>query len=165
MDEKNESIIKDVTEELLKNMGFDAEVVLSKNINNDESKDENDQGLVCNISVTDNSNFLIGQHGVNLEALQHVIRLLVRKKTENQPRFIIDVNAYRQQKTQSIIEQAQEASKQALSEKRAIIMKPMSAYERRVVHMELAGDENVNTESVGDGEDRKVVVKSAENIN
>lgn len=152
MDEKLEKIIKETIEELLDKMGFPAEIQIVQEV-------ENPENIICNITTDSDSNFLIGQHGINLQAVQHLARLIIRKKTEERVRFILDVNSYRQQKNQSIIELANSAAKQALDEKRAIIMKPMSTYERRIVHMELSKNKNIITESIGEGEGRKIVVK------
>ncbi|HAV11201.1 MAG TPA: hypothetical protein DCX32_01525 [Candidatus Moranbacteria bacterium] len=77
---------------------------------------------------------------------------------------MIDVNSYRKQKNESIVELAKEAAQQAVAEKRAVVMKPMSNYERRIVHLELSKDERITTESIGEGEGRKIVVKPADSI-
>jgi len=102
---------------------------------------------------------LIGQYGVTLAALQHILRLLVRRRTEEKLKFLLDINRYLQAKTDSIADTAVEAAVQAINEKKPVVLRPMSAYERRLVHIALAGNENVKTESVGTGEDRKVVIR------
>lgn len=147
-------IIKKSIEELFEHMGFKVSVSM------DISKDE-DTNIVCNIQSENDSNLLIGQGGINLQAIQHLARLVVRKKLEDKVRFIIDINNYRQGKNQSIIELANQAAAQALSERRSIILRPMSTYERRIVHIELSKNSSVVTESIGEGESRKVVIKPA----
>jgi len=148
------TIIKKTIEELLEKMGFPSDVRISH-----AADDEN--SIVCDVTTGSDSNFLIGQHGINLQALQHLARLMVRKVTEEKVRFVLDVNAYRQQKNQSVVELARQIATQAINEKRAIMMNPMSTYERRIVHMELSKNQDVITESVGEGESRKIVVKPA----
>jgi spoIIIJ-associated protein len=155
MDEKNLEIAKSIIQELLEQMGFQAELEIGK------FAEDNQENIICNIKVSEDSNLLIGQYGVNLQSLQHIARLLVRKKIEDKFNFILDINSYRQEKNQSVVEQAQSAAEQALSEGRAIILKPMTSYERRIVHMELAKNDKVKTESIGEGEERKVIVKPA----
>lgn len=154
MDEKTMALIKKTIEQLLETMGFPSEVSVHRAPDDEES-------IVCDVTTVADSNFLIGQHGINLQAIQHLARLMVRKATEEKVRFVLDVNSYRQQKNQSVVELAHQIAEQAVHEKRAIIMKPMSTYERRIVHMELSKDENVVTESIGEGESRKIVVKPA----
>ena len=153
--DKNLKIIEKAVKDLIKKMGFSGKAELKK-----ESSD-GQENLICNIEAGDDSNFLIGQYGANLQALQHIARLIIRKKIDEKIRFTLDVNAYRQQRNQLIAEQARSAAQQAVEKKKAIIMAPMSAYERRIVHIELAENEQVATDSTGEGESRKVIVKPA----
>ena len=157
MDEKTKKTIKKIIEELLEKMGFSADVSLSET--------EEDSSILCDITTGDDSHFLIGQYGMNLQAIQHLARLMVRKNVpEEKIRFILDVNSYRQQKNQSVIEQSRSTAQEAISQHRAVVMKPMSNYERRIVHLELLKNSEVSTESVGEGESRKIVVKPADMI-
>jgi spoIIIJ-associated protein len=159
MNEENLKVIKQTIEEFLSKIGFETTVETKTEASEDK------ENIVCDIKTKEDSNLLIGQYGVNLQAVQHLIRLIIRKKMpDEKTHFIIDVNSYRQQKNQSIIEQAQEAANQSVTEGRAIIMRPMTAYERRIVHMELSEDDRVTTESIGEAEGRKVVVKPAKTI-
>lgn len=153
MSEQNKAIIEQTLSELLTKMGVDAKI----EVVTEQAEDE--ENFTCNINISDDSNLLIGQHGINLQALQHIARLLVRKKTSDHLKFVLDINSYRQQKNQSVIEMAKLAASQAISEKRAVVMKPMSTYERRIVHMELAKNTDVTTESIGEGEGRKIIIK------
>jgi len=154
MEENSKKMIQELTKELLEKAGFPSEIEIA------ESHSDDQDGIICNVKTTGDSNLLIGQYGVNLQAFQHIARLVIRKKlSDERVNFTLDVNSYRDQKNQAIIEQANEAAKQAVNEGRVIIMKPMSAYERRLVHMELSKDEKVATESVGEGENRKILVK------
>jgi spoIIIJ-associated protein len=155
MDEGSMDLIKQTVEELLAKGGFQIKTELTSSMENGE------ENIVCNILTKEDSSFLIGQYGVNLQALQHLIRLIVRKKTTDKINFVLDINSYRQQKNQTVIDQAHLAAEQALNEGRAIVLRPMSAYERRLIHMELSKNDKVITESIGEGEDRKVVVKPA----
>lgn len=147
-----EAIIKDSVMELIQKMGIECEVEMKEII------EEEQINLVCNIKTSESS-YLIGQYGVNLQALQHIARVIVRKKTENKNVFILDVNSYRQEKNESVFVLAKSMAEKALFEKRAIALSPMSPYERRLVHMELSKNEQVKTESIGEGEDRRIVIK------
>lgn len=148
-------IVKKSIEDLVKKMGFKAKIEL---ITEDKDDQEN---LIYNIKTEDHSDFLIGQYGANLQALQHIARLIVRKKTESAIKFTLDVNSYRRQKNELIIEQAVSTAQKVIKEKKAVIMRPMTPYERRLVHMELANENQVTTDSVGEGENRKVIVRPA----
>lgn len=150
-------IIKETVEKLISKMGFDCEVEIK------EQSGESGDTVICNIKTAD-SNFLIGQYGVNLQSLQHIARLLVRKKTEEKANFTVDVNSYREEKNTSIEKMAEDLAGQAIREKRAVVMRPMSPYERRLVHLVLSKNSRIKTESIGEGEDRKVVIKPADLI-
>ncbi len=146
-----------IVEELVSKMGFPSAVEIKK------TEDEGDKEMfVCNIK-TEDSNFLIGQYGLNLQSLQHIARVIARKHFAEEPvNFVLDVNFYRQEKNESIVRLAKNMAEEALTEKREITMRPMTAYERRIVHMELSKNELIKTESIGDGEDRRIVIKPAD---
>jgi spoIIIJ-associated protein len=153
-----EETIKEAVQGLVSKMGFAAETEIKKVV-----MEEGAESIVCNIK-TEDSNFLIGQYGVNLQSLQHIARLLVRKKTDDRVNFIVDVNSYRQEKNDSIEKMAAEMAEQAIREQRALVLRPMSPYERRLVHLALSENAKIKTESIGDGEDRKVVIKPVDLI-
>jgi spoIIIJ-associated protein len=155
--EKKE-IIRERVRELIEKMGILAEVSISESQTGEE-----DANLTVDIKTKD-SNYLIGQYGINLQALQHMARVIVRKQIQEKTNFILDVNAYRREKNESIAALAKNMADQSVLEKRAVVMRPMSAYERRLIHVELAKDERIKTESIGVGEDRRVVIKPAELI-
>ncbi|KKQ45183.1 MAG: Single-stranded nucleic acid binding R3H domain protein [Candidatus Moranbacteria bacterium GW2011_GWC2_37_8] len=154
MEKETKELIKKTIDELLEKMGFTGKVTVSES--------SEDDSIICNITTDVDSHFLIGQHGINLQAIQHLARLMVRKQIPEKIRFILDVNDYRQQKNQSVIEQAIQAAQEAVSSHCSVAMKPMSTYERRLAHLELSKDTRVSTESVGEGEDRKIMVRPAD---
>lgn len=159
MEDKKEinAIILETVQELINKMGLSGEAEIKNGAIADE------ESIVCNIKTKDSS-LLIGQYGVNLQAFQHITRLLVRKKTEEKISLIVDVNSYREEKNESIEKIAMDSAEQAIREKRAVVMRPMTPYERRLVHLVLSKKNQVKTESIGEGESRKVIVKPAEII-
>lgn len=150
--EKIIQIINETVKELVEKIGIKCEVETSEKLQDEQNT------LTCNVK-TDESSYLIGQYGVNLSALQHITRIIIRKKTEDRTNFILDVNSYRQEKNDSVVFLAKSAAEKAILEKRAVTLRPMSSYERRIVHMELSKNEQIKTESVGEGEDRRVAIK------
>lgn len=157
MEKSNENLetekkIKKIIEELISKMGFEGNVEIKK-INEDEK-----EAYICDIK-TQESSFLIGQYGVNLQSIQHIARMLVRKEIPERINFIIDVNSYRADKNDSIIKMARSMAEEAIQEKRTVVLRPMSPYERRIVHLEMAKNDKIKTESIGEGEDRRVVIK------
>jgi spoIIIJ-associated protein len=155
---ENIEMIKGLIDETLKKMSFDDFTLGVR-----EETGSDGENLVFNIETRE-SDLLIGQYGANLRSLQHILRAIARKKTEEKMRFSIDINDYLKQKIGSLEDLAQNLARQAVVEKRPVILRPMNAYERRVVHLALSGNNQIRTESIGEGEERKVVIRPVENI-
>jgi spoIIIJ-associated protein len=151
--QEKEELLKKTTSEVLQKMTLD-----DFKISVESKGDAEGESFIVNIETSE-SNLLIGQYGVTLAALQHILRLLIRRGTEDKFKFLADVNRYLQAKTETLAGIARDAARQAISERKPVILRPMSAYERRLVHVELAENENIKTESIGEGDDRKVVVR------
>jgi spoIIIJ-associated protein len=158
MDTKKTLLVEDIAKKIMEKMGFEAEISLQEPVYIKQGE------FICNIQVQEDSNLLIGQHGVNLQALQHLIRILVKKQLQENLHFSLDVNAYWEQKSQALIKEAQEAAQQALRDRVPILLRPMAGHERKIIHLELADNTQVVTESVGEGDARKVAIKPAAEI-
>lgn len=83
---------------------------------------------------------------------------LITKKYDCQP-VVIDVNNYRKQRQELIIELAKAAARKAAATKEEIVLPPMNAFERRLIHAELADRPDLKTESQGEGKERAVIIK------
>jgi len=146
--------IEESVRKILELMDFDAECSIREELD----QKTNRSCFICSITTQTDSRFLIGQHGSNLYALEHLIRSILYK-SGNTARVSIDINDYKAQKDKMIANTAKEAATQAALEKKPIVLRPMNAYERRIVHMNIANDDRVETESIGEGIDRKVIIK------
>lgn len=119
-------------------------------------------------------NLLIGQYGSNLQCLQHLVGVMVKHKllasggtekdTEEEVKFNIDVNDYKKQKKETLVKLAETMADQVIYNKNSVVLRPMSPYERKVIHLELADRKNLVTESVGENLMRRVVIKYVEEI-
>jgi len=98
--------------------------------------------------------------GVFLPALDHLFGLVFRK--HEQAPFVLDVNYYRRERERLIAELARASAKKAMVTKTDIELPPMNGYERRLVHMEITTHPELRTESVGEGKERRVVIKHIE---
>jgi len=107
---------------------------------------------------TSDSSKLIGGRGDRIRALNHIIKKTVRN-SGIETRFMIDVNDYRSKKIEEVQSTAKMLAERALSLKYDVEMQPMNAYERMIVHAALTDMENISTESAGEGETRRVVIK------
>lgn len=157
LDEKKK-LIEETTRELLEKMGFQATIHIATSASTSEEEVSEETPISVELQLAD-SKYLIGKYGVNLSALQHILRVLVRNKTDERINFNVDVNNYREEQKQALVTLAHEMGDKVRKEKKSAMLRAMNAYERRIVHVELAKMEGIITESVGEGEDRKVIIK------
>jgi spoIIIJ-associated protein len=106
----------------------------------------------------DDLGILIGRRGQTLVALEYVTKLIVVQRLKAWMPLTIDVGGYKQHRRDSLQKLALYLAEQVKSRRRAVPMEPMPADERRIIHLALADHPDVRTESVGEGENRKVVV-------
>lgn len=104
----------------------------------------------------EDSGLLIGRRGETLRALQFVTNILVGHRTDG--RVVLDVEGYRERRYASLRTLATRVAERVISTGRSVTLEPMSANERRIIHITLADHPGVNTESAGAGESRKVTV-------
>lgn len=125
--------------------------------------EESPLGLEARIESEDSS-LLIGWHGATLHAFEHLVRLLLARKLEASgqllPEIHVDVGGYKQRQIDELTELAHRTAESVRTKKTSEILRPMNAFERRIVHMALSGAEDVATESVGVDPHRRIVVKS-----
>ena len=116
------------------------------------------KATVVSIYTPDNVRFIIGKNGQNLKAFEHLVRAVVSKNSDNQ-NIVIDINDYKKSRASFVVDTAKQAVSRVRNTQKAEVLTPMSAYERRIVHMELASYPDVVTESVGDEPQRSIVIK------
>jgi spoIIIJ-associated protein len=102
---------------------------------------------------------LIGKYGRTLESLQELVRTAVQRKTGERCRVVIDVEDYRKRRRAQLVERARDAAKKAKETGRQHKFEPMSAFERKIVHDAAGEVGGVETISVGQDPDRRVVVR------
>jgi spoIIIJ-associated protein len=113
--------------------------------------------VVLNI-IGEDAGSLIGRRGQTLDSLQYLVRLITTKQTRPKTPVMIDIQGYKQRHYEDLRIMALNVAAQVKAHKSSIRLEPMSPFERRIVHMALADDPEVATESTGEGEMRKVVV-------
>ncbi|HET7011957.1 MAG TPA: RNA-binding cell elongation regulator Jag/EloR [Anaerolineales bacterium] len=106
----------------------------------------------------DDLSILIGHRGETLAALQYITRLIVARELGRPTPVIIDVEGYRARRERQLRQLARRMADQAVERARTMTLEPMPANERRIIHLELRDDEKVYTESVGEGDQRKVTI-------
>lgn len=137
--------IKRIAEEFFKKMDFKGEV---------EVVDESEM-IWVNFN-TEESGFLIGHHGETLRAVAWVLKLKLGEFGRN---LILDINNYKKNKKDRLINMAQDLVSKARKTSRPQVMPPMNAYERRLVHVALADQADIIAESEGEEPNRRIVIK------
>lgn len=141
--------IKKTIENLLAVMDFSGNV---------EVAEQEGDFLKANIQSAEAA-FLIGRSGENLLALQHLSRAIVNRGQEAPIHFIVDVNNYQKNRFELVKETAISTAADVARTGQPRWLVPMNAYERRIVHVFLAGVAGIKTESEGEGEERRIVIK------
>lgn len=106
----------------------------------------------------------IGQQGQDLLSIQHILRAMVRRKIQESFFLDLDINNYKKNKIAYLKELAREVADEVALTKKPKELPPMPAYERRIIHLELASLSYVTTESIGEGLDRRIVIKPTTGI-
>jgi spoIIIJ-associated protein len=107
---------------------------------------------------TENAGKLIGYKGEHLNALQLLINLIVSKQTDEFKRVIVDVSGWKQNKEEEIKKTTQSWITEVLETGKEMELEPMPSWQRRIVHMTIQEDGRLNSESLGEGRDRHLVI-------
>jgi spoIIIJ-associated protein len=119
---------------------------------------EGEDVLDVNIKTADAQN-LIGKQGLVLADIQLLLRKVIKRKTEKDFFLILDVDGYKKNKEDYLRDIAESIADEVSRTGREKELPFTSSFDRRIVHMELARRTDVYTESQGEGEERKVIVK------
>jgi len=148
-----------VLREILEHMGVDAEV----------SAFDDGERIILDAHGPE-SGLVIGKKGATLDALQYVVNRILFKRPPapagggapaapgERPMVIVDAEGYRGRREDSLIDLARRLAEKAVKTGRPVPVEPMSAHDRRIVHMALADHGAVTTESEGEGLFRRVVI-------
>jgi len=102
---------------------------------------------------------LIGYRGETLEALQTLLGVVANKDKENYLRIELDAENYREKRKETLTNLARKKAGEAIKYNKNITLEPMSAYERRIIHMALQDNDKITTYSIGEEPYRKIVIK------
>lgn len=149
MDKKNLKKIKKITEKLFQKMTFEAtiEVLIPK-----------EKTIPIQIKMEE-PQILIGERGQTLSEIQHLLKAILRRQIDEEFYIDLDINDYKKKKIEYLKDLAQNSADQVVLTKREMVLSPMPAYERRIIHLELAERKDITTESIGQEPDRRVIVR------
>ncbi|GAC1412823.1 MAG: hypothetical protein NVSMB66_3030 [Candidatus Doudnabacteria bacterium] len=142
-----------IIQNILNNLGVEAKVSVEQNVN----------GFTYNIASPD-SHLLIGQRGANLQALQSLAHTICYKKFGLIDRFTIDVDDYKRKREWYLRETTKKALEHMKKSGRPVILEPMPAHDRRVIHAYLSADFDYETESTGEEPNRRIIIKPKDKI-
>jgi spoIIIJ-associated protein len=111
---------------------------------------------------TKDTGMVIGYHGEVLESLQLILSLAVAKKLGRFVRVSIEVDGYKKNRTEYLHNLALQLKDKALSENKEQVLSSLKSWERRIIHLFLQNDEQVTSESSGEGKERVLVIKPRE---
>jgi spoIIIJ-associated protein len=143
--------IKKISEEFFKRMSFEMEIEISP-VPNEET-------VSIDLKMEE-PQILIGERGQTLVEIQNLLKALLRKQIPEHFYINVDINDYKKKKFEYLKEMARSVADEVALSKRERILAPMPAFERRIIHLELADKENVVSESIGQEPDRRVVIRS-----
>ena len=101
---------------------------------------------------------LIGYRGETLNAMQSILSSIANRNFNNKIRLILDIENYREKRAKKLEELAEKISKTVLRTGKSITLEPMTAYERKIIHSKLQENTRVETHSIGEGDNRRIVI-------
>lgn len=143
--EKVEKILKDIFD-------ITGESDISYSVNRSENQ------IIVNIKG-DNVSHLIGYKGKTIESIQSVLNSILQKEDEEYAKVFLEINDYKKQKEEKLRRLANKMAENVIRFRKPIKLEPMSAYERLIIHSELANRDDVETESFGEEPRRRVVIR------
>jgi spoIIIJ-associated protein len=147
---------KTVLQDMLSFMNVSANVVLDKS-------GATDAGTIPLDIKGDDLGILIGRRGETLSALQYLVNLIISRRLKSRVGVVVDVEGYRQRRYESLRLLARRLADQVKSTGRSVTLEPMPPNERRIIHLELKDNPDVTTQSMGQGEERKIAILSKGN--
>jgi spoIIIJ-associated protein len=143
-------VAKEVAETLIESMRITADVSVTQSATGELPVTLNIDG--------DDLGVLIGRRGQTLASLQYVVRLIVAEKLKMWVPINVDVAGYKKRRYESLQSLALRLAEQVQRNRRLIMLEPMPADERRIIHLALADNPDITTQSMGEGEMRKVAI-------
>lgn len=153
------AIKKDDIKKLIEEFIYNLSTLMNIKIDSDILNREDTYNVTL---VSDNNSILIGKEGKTLNAIQIMIRQLVKKECDLNLKINLDVANYKIKKMKNIEFEVKKIAKEVLATKIDVSLDPMNSYERRMVHNLINEYENLETESVGEGISRHIIIKYVE---
>lgn len=151
--QETEEVATRIVRTLLDKMGFEE---ASVTVTHSEPDDRTGREMTIIEVEGDELGALIGPHGETLNDFQYLARLMAGHALRRRADFLVDIDGYRRQRRQALTRLAQRMAQKAVDRESPVTLEPMSAYDRRLVHVALRDHDEVYTNSVGEGAERRV---------
>jgi len=123
---------------------------------------EEQEDILDIMMETQDTGIVIGYHGEVLESLQLVLSLAIAKKIGRFVRVSIEVDDYKKNRTEYLHNLAMQVKEKVVSEHTEQVLSSLKSWERRIIHLYLQNDEQVTSESSGEGKERVLIIKPRE---
>ncbi|MBI3385251.1 KH domain-containing protein [Candidatus Gottesmanbacteria bacterium] len=148
MTDSDLEMVKDLVSDSLKNLMVEGKVVVEKD----------EETIRVNIE-TSQSGALIGYHGEGLISLQLILNIMVYKKTGSWQRVVVNVGDYRQKREEYLKNLALNVATRVKTTRTVSTLNDLSSFERRIIHLVLSEDPEIEAYSEGEGKDRHLIIK------
>lgn len=154
VDEEVAEAVQEIVETLMEKMDFSGVQV---DISYTEPDDKTGRVMTI-VAIEDGNelNSLIGPHGETLNDLQYLVRLMTGHVVKRRANFLLDVNGYRRRRKEALTKLAERMASKAVRRGEPVTLEAMNAYDRRLIHIALRDNDEVYTNSVGEGANRRV---------
>ena len=148
---KTLSLAEKMANELLSLMGTKAQVKASE--------DKKNEAVRIDIETEEETGLLIGRHGETIEAIQSILGMMLKKKTGDWVRIIVDVGGWREKQEERLRDLATQTAERAKETGEGQPLYNLSPAQRRVIHLTLADNPDIETESAGEDEERYLIIR------
>jgi len=148
MSEENVNLVVDFIDQILGSSGLDLKARAS----------QTEDGVRIEVSGSDVA-LLLGRNAELLDALEYLGNRVLARSAGEETRLVFDSNGYRARREKELRLMAEKAAEKVRLSRIPFTFDPMTPNERRIIHLALAGDDAVTTESLGNGENRKVTIR------
>lgn len=149
---KNKKVVEELVNKLLDLMSVSAKAKVSE--------DKENEALMVEIESENEKGLLIGRHGETLQSLQALLGMMYRQKTGEWARVLVNVGDWREKQEEQLKELAHQAARRARETGQEQTLFNLNASQRRIIHLELANEKDIETESKGEGSERYLIIRA-----
>ncbi len=144
-------LIEELVNELLHLMGVEAKAKVSE--------DKENEAFRVDIETSEEVGLLIGHHGETLNSIQTILGMIIRQKTGEWTRIIVNVGDWREKQEEYLKHLADQTASRVKETGQEQALYNLTPGQRRIIHLTLSSDSDLETESVGEGKDRYLIVR------